>query len=126
MINKATKPIPTEAEEQMAVFEWAEYNLGKYPELALMFHIPNESNVPVQYRVKLKKMGLKSGVPDICLPVARGGYHALYIEMKRTKRSATSEQQKWTIAKLNAVGNIAIICKGAEQAIENIIEYLKG
>lgn len=120
------KPIPTEADEQMAVFEWAQWNMTKYPELALMFHIPNESNVPVQYRVKLKKMGLKSGVPDICLPVARGGYHALYIEMKRTKRSATSEQQKWTIAKLNAVGNIAIICKGAEQAIENIIEYLKG
>lgn len=121
-----TKPTPTEADEQMSVFEWAEWNKAKYPELALMFHIPNESNVPVQYRVKLKKMGLKSGVPDICLPVARGGYHALYIEMKRTKRSAISEQQKWTIAKLNAVGNIAIICKGAEQAIENIIEYLKG
>lgn len=121
-----TKPTPTEADEQMAVFEWAQWNMTKYPELALMFHIPNESNVPVQYRVKLKKMGLKSGVPDICLPVARGGYHALYIEMKRTKRSATSEQQKWTIAKLNAVGNIAIICKGAEQAIENIVEYLKG
>lgn len=121
-----TKPTPTEADEQMAVFEWAQWNMTKYPELALMFHIPNESNVPVQYRVKLKRMGLKSGVPDICLPVARGGYHALYIEMKRTKRSATSEQQKWTIAKLNAVGNIAIICKGAEQAIENIIEYLKG
>jgi hypothetical protein len=119
------KPIPTEADEQMAVFEWAQWNMTKYPELALMFHIPNESNVPVQYRVKLKKMGLKSGVPDICLPVARGGYHALYIEMKRTKRSATSEQQKWTIAKLNAVGNIAIICKGAEQAIENIKEYLR-
>ena len=120
------KPIPTEAQEQMAVFEWAEWNMTKYPELALMFHIPNESNVPVQYRVKLKKMGLKSGVPDICLPVARSGYHALYIEMKRTKGSTTSDAQKWTIAKLNKAGNMAIICYGAEQAIENIIEYLKG
>ena len=105
-----TKPIPTEAEEQIAVFEWAQWNMTKYPELALMYHIPNESNVPVQYRVKLKKMGLKSGVPDICLPVSKSGYHALYIEMKRTKGSTTSDAQKWMVTKLNTAGNIAIIC----------------
>ena len=27
-------------------------------------------------------MGLKSGVPDLCLPTAHGGYVGLYIEMK--------------------------------------------
>ena len=35
---------------------------------------------------RLRAEGLKSGVPDLCLPSAHGEYHGLYIEMKRTKR----------------------------------------
>lgn len=119
------KPIPLECEEQYNVFEWATWNLTKYPELELMYHIVNESNVPVQYRVKLKRMGIKSGTPDICLPIAKKGYNSLYIEMKRTKGSKTSEEQIKRIEMLNKYGNMAVICYGADEAIKTIENYLK-
>lgn len=35
--------------------------------------------------VALKRQGVKAGVPDICLPVARNGYHGLHIELKAGK-----------------------------------------
>ena len=40
--NKAPSlPIPTEAEEQIALFEWARLQTGRFPELALLYHVPN-------------------------------------------------------------------------------------
>ncbi len=40
--EKATLPVPTESEEQQALFDWAERLTYLYPELELMYHIPNE------------------------------------------------------------------------------------
>lgn len=114
----------TELSEQQAVMEWAEYQTGKYPELELLFHIPNEGKRTVVNGANLKKAGLKKGVPDLCLPVARGGYHHLYIEMKKDKRSKPSaEQIKWQIA-LNAEGNLAVVCYSADEAIYMLTQYL--
>ena len=76
--------------EQQALFEWAAYQKCKYPELECMYHIPNEGKRSPQTGAKLKRMGLSPGVPDICLPVARGGYSALYIELKRTKGAGSA------------------------------------
>jgi len=36
-----TLPVPTEAEEQIALFEWATLQSGRFPELALLYHVPN-------------------------------------------------------------------------------------
>lgn len=116
--------IPTESQEQQALFRWAAYAAGKYPELALMYHVPNEGKRTMVTGHRMRTEGMKSGVPDICLPVARGGYHALYIEMKRTKRGALSESQRWWLDKLSAQNNKAIMCKGWEAARMAIEEYL--
>lgn len=116
---------PSESQEQKALFEWAEYAKRIYPELALMFHIPNGgSRNPVEAR-NLKYQGVKPGVPDICLPVGRGKYHALYIEMKRKKGGRASDVQRGWIAALNRAGNKAVICKGWEEARQTILNYLK-
>ena len=34
-------PVPTEAQEQMTLFSWAAMQSGKYPELKLLYHVPN-------------------------------------------------------------------------------------
>ena len=39
--NSPSFPIPTEAEEQIALFEWARLQTGRFPELALLYHVPN-------------------------------------------------------------------------------------
>lgn len=70
--------VPTESEEQCLLFEWAELSLAKYPELALLFHDPNVISKSKFQAVKFKREGLIAGVPDLCLPVARQGYHGLY------------------------------------------------
>lgn len=121
-----TKPISTEAQEQKALFEWAEWAKHRHPELALMYHIPNEARRSYALGKEMKAQGLRSGVPDICLPVPRGGYGALYIEMKRRKDSRLSDNQRGWINGLNRAGNRAVVCKGWEEARSVIIEYLKG
>lgn len=119
-----TKPIPTEAQEQKALFEWAEWAKRRHPELALMYHIPNEARRSYALGKEMKAQGVRSGVPDICLPVPRGGYGALYIEMKRRKDSRLSDNQRGWINGLNRAGNRAVVCKGWEEAKQEIETYL--
>ena len=94
---------PTESEEQQALFRWAAYESGAHPELALLYHIPNEGKRSLVAGAKLRAEGLKRGVPDICLPVPRGKWHGLYIELKRLRGGRVSdEQQRWLDA-LNGI-----------------------
>lgn len=67
-----TLPVPTEAEEQIALFEWATLQSGRFPELALLYHVPNGGSRNKIEAARLRAQGVKSGVPDLCLPVARG------------------------------------------------------
>lgn len=125
MTAKSKIPAPTEASEQKWLFQWAAENRGKYPELELMFHIPNEGKRPVHTGANMRRGGLRRGVPDICLPVPKGKYHGLYIELKRTRGSKTSDDQAMWIAALQAQGYVADVCKGWNEARELIELYLR-
>ena len=118
-------PPPTESVEQQQLFQWVDFAMGKYPELDMLYHIPNEGKRSKSTGGRLKKEGLRKGVPDLCLPVARGGYHGLYIEMKRISGSnLTKEQREW-ISMLEQQGYLAVVCKGFEQARMVLERYLK-
>ena len=127
-MKKASKSmIPTEAQEQKMLFEWAEWAKGKYPELEWLYHCPNEGKRSLRYGNELRKQGMKKGVPDICLPVPAHHYIGLYIEMKRRDRSVSKvskEQRDW-LAFLNKVGHYAVVCYGWEEARNVILEYLR-
>lgn len=112
-----------ESAEQEAVFEWAEYSLGKYPELKLLHHIPNGGQRNPREAKSLKRQGVKSGVPDLSLPVARGGYHGLYIELKAGKNKPTAKQLEW-LSELKKQGYYAVVCYGSAEAIKIITGYL--
>ena len=114
----------SESEEQAALFEWAEWQEGKYPELRLMYHVPNEGRRSVVTGARLKREGMKKGVSDICLPAARGKYHGLYIELKAKDGKATNEQLEF-LERINEQEYFGCICRGAEQAQEVILKYLK-
>lgn len=119
-------PVPMESAEQRTLFEWARRMEGRWPELKLLYHIPNEGKRNARTGARMKAEGLKTGVPDVCLPVARGEYHGLYIELKRRKNSrVTPEQLEW-IANLVAQGYVAAVCRGCDEAIELIEGYLRG
>ena len=118
--------IPPEAVEQRTLFEWATLNAGRHPELQLLFHIPNGGKRPKTEAARFKLEGVKAGVPDIFLPVSRGAYHGLFVEMKRIKDSVTSAAQKKWIEDLNTQGYKAVVCFGWEDAAETILDYLEG
>lgn len=114
-----------EDNEQITLFRWAQFQSGKYPELDLMFHVPNGGRRDKREAVRFKAMGVKPGVSDIFLPVAQGGYHGLFIEMKAPDGRASAEQKKF----INAVreqGYRAEVCFGWEQASKIILDYIGG
>lgn len=118
-------PVATESAEQQALFRWAAYSQARYPELRWMFHIPNEGKRSMIRGAQMRMEGMKKGVPDVCLPVARGGYGALFIEMKRTRGGRlTQEQAQWAEG-LREMGNRVERCNGWEEAVRVIEDYLK-
>jgi hypothetical protein len=115
----------SEHTEQVAVFQWAKYNECNYPELALLFAVPNASKRIRSQAGRLKAEGMKRGIPDIWLPVARGGYHGLVIEHKFGRNKATQEQG-WWLERLREQGYKAVIVYGAADIIQLLVDYLEG
>lgn len=116
---------PSEDVEQIQLFTWARWQACKYPELELMYHIPNGGSRSKAEAGRFKAMGVKAGVPDIFLPCSRGGYHGLYVEMKRVKGGRVSPEQREVIPRLQAQGYKVIVCRGMEAARDEIIKYLE-
>jgi hypothetical protein len=116
--------IPTEAEEQKLLINWSDVMSRRWPELRLLFHIPNGGSRNAREAKNLKEQGVKPGVPDLFLPVARHGYHGLFIELKRRKNGKLSDEQEKMLGNLREQGYCAWVCKGADSAIELITGYL--
>lgn len=112
-------------EEQMQadVFQWAEWQSKKHPELAYMFHIPNGGYRHKATAARMKRAGQKAGVPDIFLPASRGAKHGLFIELKAGKNKPT-EKQKEYITFLNEQGYVAAVCFSFDETINVILNYL--
>ena len=115
-----------EAQEQRALFDWAAYAQNRWPELGLLYHVPNGGSRDPREAHNLRMQGVKPGVPDLCLPVPRNGYAALYIEMKRKSGGVLSDNQRVWLKALNRAGNRAVVCNGFDEARETILEYLRG
>ena len=127
-------PVPSEHDEQAMVIEWADSMAAwkKYPELSLLYAIPNGGYVLAgdaarrsAAAAKLRAEGLRAGFPDLALAVARRGFWALFIEMKSTRKGAapSDDQIRWRDALVDA-GNRAVICYGHKEAIKEIEWYL--
>ena len=113
-----------EATEQETLIQWCGWQQSKYPELKLIFHIPNGGSRNTAEAANLKRQGVKAGVPDLCLPVPMNGFHGLYIEMKYGKNKSTEKQEKWQKA-LREQGYYVVVCYGAEEAERLIASYLQ-
>lgn len=110
--------------EQIMVVSWARWNEQRYPELKLLYHCPNGGSRNKAEAVKLKQMGTRAGIPDLCFPVPKGKYAGLYIEMK-SENGRLQENQKETLRLLARYGNYCAICHEANEAIRVLEEYLE-
>jgi hypothetical protein len=119
------RPVDREGLEQAALIKELELCLPAVA--ALIYHVPNGGHRHKLVAIKLKGQGVKAGVPDLVLPMARGGYFGLYIEFKATPPGAapvSASQHAW-IRRLNDQGYLAIVCRGHFDAMEQIRAYLR-
>lgn len=121
---KKTSIIPTELQEQIAVFNWVNLMTRKYPMLKYMNASLNGVRLTIGQATLAKKSGMVKGYPDIFLPVRNETYNGLFIELKRVKNGVVSPEQKDFISFLNSQGYLAVVCKGSQEAIEAIQTYL--
>lgn len=113
----------SEDTEQINVVSWASWNANRYPELKWLHHVPNGGSRNKQEAVKLKQMGVKAGVSDLCLPYPKGMYCGLYIEMK-FGNNRQQDTQKEFLADMAVAGHFVATCYSAEEAIKVLEEYL--
>lgn len=117
-------PVPSESVEQQNLFRWAAVRWPK--EMRLLYHVPNEGKRSRANGARLKAEGLRAGVPDINLDVARGEYHGLRIEMKRRRGGRVSPEQAAWLEALREQGYAAVVAYGWEEAADEIEKYLRG
>jgi hypothetical protein len=126
-------PVPTEAQEQRALIQWAAQGApaAMRRDLELLHAVPNAGGFTGGFRRNGRRVvggmaqGVKAGVPDLFLPVPRGGANGLYIEMKRRRDYRVSEEQAQWLNRLARLGYACAVACGAEAAQEAVQDYLK-
>ena len=112
----------SEHAHQVTLVNWFD---REYPEFeGILFAIPNGGLRAKRVAEQLKREGLRKGVPDMMLPVPKGEYAGLFIELKAEGGRPTKEQKVW-VPRLNELGYLAVFSYGWESAAETISDYLK-
>ena len=73
---------------------------------------------------QLVALGLIKGNPDLTLAIPRGGYGALYLELKVPGQKPREDQVK-QINRLTAAGNLVEWADSSEEAKKIILNYIK-
>ena len=111
-----------EHQEQSTLMAWMELQHPKA--YTNTYAIPNGGKRHIKIAVKLKKEGVKAGVPDICIALPKGPFHGMYLEYKTKTGRPTKEQLEW-LENLDEAGYHTALCKGIEAAQDEINSYLR-
>jgi hypothetical protein len=114
-----------EFDSQVSLFKWARNPavLAKHPCLDLLSCSLNGVRLSKAQAGKAKASGMLAGEFDIKLPVARGEFIGLIIEMKAGKNTLTKEQ-KWYGTRMADEGHCVLTFWDWEKAKNSIIDYL--
>jgi hypothetical protein len=115
---------PDEHAIQASCVAWASAQSVYWRELELLYAVPNGGHRHMTVAIKLKAEGVRSGVPDLVLPIARAGFFGLYVEMK-TRTGRVSTDQKAYMARLLDEGYRVEVCRSLEGFIEVVGGYLR-
>ena len=116
--------IPSEHQEQVTVIQWVRLHERKWPDLRMLYAVPNGGARNAITGAMLKAEGVKKGVPDIMFPCPVGSYAGLAIEMKRRKGGRVSPEQEEYMGWLREKNWWVQVCRGADAAIEVLEAYL--
>lgn len=110
---------------QVALFKWARVAVRNYPGLDLLSSSLNGVWLTDAQAAKAKAAGMLAGEHDVKLPVPRGGYVGLSIELKYGKNKPTKEQN-WYGDRLTEEGWLVGYCWDWLKAANLIVAYLSG
>lgn len=115
-----------ESDLQEAIITWAHTLEPRYPCLKWLYAVPNGGHRSGREAVGLKRQGVRAGILDLAIDVARGGYHGLRIELKRPggKCAKPRPEQADYIAFLKDQGYCARITNDFDECKNIILEYL--
>lgn len=105
----------SEHDEQCLFVQWMEL---QHP-FVWFYAVPNGGYRPKRTAVKLKREGVKKGVPDIHIPDWR-----CWVEMKTECGGRLSQDQKDWKEHLEGNGDTVIVANGFTDAKVKIIEFL--
>lgn len=112
-----------EHQHQAAFFKTLAYNEKRVPDLRFVFAIPNAAKRNKAERGRLLAEGMRSGVPDIFIPIPRHGYCGAWIENKSANGKLTP-QQKDFLEFLARVGYATKICYSVDEQVKFLEFYL--
>lgn len=122
-----------EHQHQVALIEWAHRvklqpasdvepgaTIGYY-----LLAIPNGGRRSAREGARLKAEGVKPGVSDLLLPLRRGGFAGLWLELKAPGERPNPRQREW-IERMTRAGYFATWCDSWNEAVQIIGDYLDG
>ena len=123
-------PVITESQLQAQCVAWFR---TQYPKIVL-FAIPNAAKRSFRLAAKMKREGMVSGIPDLfvangcitqnCIYPQVLEYYGLFIEMKRTPKDKTTDNQNHYLQKLSDAGYKTAVCHSFEEFVKVTKEYL--
>jgi hypothetical protein len=121
---------------QISLVSWARLQAIKQPKLSCLewlYAVPNGGKRSAVEAMRLVQGGVKSGIPDLQLDVARKGYHGLRLELKkpnvlangnRGKCKAPDEEQIKCHEFLREQGFAVHVSNDLEELKQIILDYL--
>lgn len=115
----ATPGEPSEHQIQSAIVDWCAL------QGIAIFAIPNGGYRHITTAKKLQREGVKAGVPDLFVPIVRGGFGGLFLEVK-TKIGKLSDSQRFWLGELVENGYRCEIVRSLEDGIKVLRGYVDG
>lgn len=112
-----------EHQHQTTFFDVLRLNEREFPALAFVFAIPNAAIRSKKERIRVLEEGLKKGVPDVCIPIPRHGYHGAWMENKSTNGKLNANQKAF-LEFLTGAGYATKVCYNVDEQIAFIEWYL--
>lgn len=126
-------PVITESQLQAQCVAWFR---TQYPKIVL-FAIPNAAKRSFRLAAKMKREGMVSGIPDLFVAKCKKDdfflngtslklvtHTGLFIEMKRTHKDKTTDNQNHYLQKLQDAGYKTAVCHSFEEFVKVTKEYL--
>lgn len=109
---------------------------GKMERVSILYHTPNGgargANTPEGRRLaaiagnNLKKLGTRSGVADLTLPIANKEFRGLNIEVKEPNSGVQSDNQKEWEAVCKVTNTKYVLCESTQAIIDEVLDYMEG